>query len=189
MQDQVELFEAAEAQDKRLQRLYHYWKGKCADRLFPDRADIDPLDFHFILGYVTLVDVVDVDLPVANAPGANVPPGGSVAPAAERGQQRHRYYFRLDGSRLAELSGADYTGRYLDELPWPDYVDFVRWTYDEVLRKKRPLGYRRQGNLDEHTFDEETLIFPLGAGHGRVEKLMVAVIPGEIDPAITPVIL
>ena len=52
-----------------------------------------------------------------------------------------------------------------------------------------PLGYRRRGNIDEHTFDEETVIFPLGAGRGRIEKLMVAVIPGEVDPAITPVIL
>jgi len=184
MQDQVELFDAAEAQDRRLQRLYRYWQSKCADRLFPDRADIDPVDFHFILGFVTLVDVIDVDLPVANA----APTGGSTAPP-ERAQPRHRYYFRLDGSRLVELSGADYTGRYLDELPWPDYVDFVRWTYDEVLRKKLPLGYRRRGNIDEHTFDEETVIFPLGAGRGRIEKLMVAVIPGEVDPAITPVIL
>jgi hypothetical protein len=88
-----------------------------------------------------------------------------------------------------ELSGIDYTGRYLDELPWPDYVDFIRWTYDETLRKKRPFGYRRDGNIDEHSFDEETLIFPLGCGRGRIEKLMVAVIPGEVDPVVTPVIL
>lgn len=185
MQDQVELFDAAEAQDRRLKRLYRYWQSKCAGRLFPDRADLDPVDFQFILGFVTLVDVIDVDLPVANT----LPTDAAATATAHVGQQRHRYYFRLDGSRLVELSGADYTGRYLDELPWPDYVDFVRWTYDEVLRKKRPLGYRRRGNIDEHTFDEETVIFPLGAGRGRIEKLMVAVIPGEVDPAVTPVIL
>lgn len=191
MQDQVELFEAADARDKRLLRLYHYWRGKCGDRQFPDRGDLDPIDFRYILGFVTMVDVIDLDLPVANAV-----PGTGKDKASEPGSNRQmppqhgrRYYFRLDGSRLAELSGTDYTGRYLDELPWPDYVDFVRWTYDEVLRKKQPLGYRRQGNIDEHTFDEETLIFPLGAGRGWIEKLLVAVIPGEVDPAITAVIL
>jgi|GEM_PF-670080 hypothetical protein len=191
MQDQVELFEAAEAQDNRLSRLYQYWHGKCGDRQFPDRTDIDPIDFRYILGFVTLVDVIDIDLPVANAgPGSNKEAAsGTGASGRISAQPGRRYYFRLDGSRLAELSGVDYTGRYLDELPWPDYVDFVRWTYDEVLRKKRPLGYRRNGNIDEHTFDEETLIFPLGAGHGRIEKLLVAVIPGEVDPAITSVIL
>lgn len=187
-EDQVELFEAAEALDSRLRRLHAYWQDKCAGRQFPDRADLDPVDFRYILGFVTLVDVVDIDLPVHN----NNPAGGG---AIQSGGGRAasypgcRYYFRLDGSRLAELSGSDYTGRYLDELPWPDYVDFVRWTYDEVLRRKRPLGYRRQGNIDEHTFDEETLIFPLGAGRGRIEKLLVAVIPGEVDPAVTAVIL
>jgi hypothetical protein len=186
MQDQMEIFTASEANDTRLRRLYDYWQDKCADRQFPDRADIDPLDFGYILGFVTMVDVIDIDLPVANTPPGK--PASDMERSAATYQQR-RYYFRLDGSRLAEISGIDYTGRYLDELPWPDYVDFVRWTYDEVLRKKLPLGYRRQGNIDEHTFDEETLIFPLGCGNGRVEKLMVAVIPGEVDPAVTSVIL
>jgi len=182
MQDDVEIFEATEARDPRLQRLYRYWREKCGDRQFPDRIDLDPLEFHYILGFVTMVDIIDLDLPVANAaPAAAVPP--------QNHMPRQRYYFRLDGSRLAEISGADYTGRYLDELPWPDYVDFVRWTYDEVQRKKRPLGYRRKGNIDEHTFDEETIILPLASGHGVIDKLMVAVIPGEVDPADTQIIL
>lgn len=191
MQDQVETFEALEARDPRLLRLHEYWREKCAGRQFPDRADLDPVDFPYILGYVTLVDVIDVDLPVANAaPGRSVDGGyGHGKGSMSLSQPRHRYYFRLDGTRLVELSGADYTGRYLDELPWPDYVDFIRWTYDEVLRRKRPFGYRREGNIDEHSFDEETVIFPLGGGKGQIEKLMVAVIPGELDPAVTPVIL
>lgn len=183
MQDDVEIFEAAEARDPRLQRLYRYWRERCADRQFPDRGDLDPLEFNYILGFVTMVDIIDLDLPVANAA-----PGDRAVPSQNR-LPRQRYFFRLDGSRLAEISGADYTGRYLDELPWPDYVDFIRWTYDEVQRKKRPLGYRRKGNIDEHTFDEETIILPLGCGRGRIEKLMVAVIPGELDPAETQIIL
>lgn len=191
MQDQVEIFEALEARDPRLRRLYEYWQKKCATRQFPDRADLDPLDFPYILGYVTLVDVINVDLPVANAAPDKLADRGSdpTESGILRRQPGHRYYFRLDGTRLVELSGMDYTGRYLDELPWPDYVDFIRWTYDEVLRRKRPFGYRREGNIDEHSFDEETVIFPLGGGKGQIEKLMVAVIPGELDPAVTPVIL
>ena len=63
MQDQVETFEALEARDPRLLRLHEYWREKCAGRQFPDRADLDPVDFPYILGYVTLVDVIDVDLP------------------------------------------------------------------------------------------------------------------------------
>lgn len=179
MQDQIEIFEAAESRDPRLRRLFQYWREKCRDRQFPDRGDLDPIDFRYILGFVTIVDIVDIDLPTAS----NQPHGPSI------GQAKQRYYFRLDGSQLAEISGMDYTGRYLDELPWPDYVDFVRWTYDEVQRRQRPLSYRRQGKLDEHSFDEETLIMPLSDGRGRIEKLLVAVIPGEFDPAETAIIL
>jgi hypothetical protein len=198
MQDQVEIFEAPEARDPRLRRLHDYWREKCGDRQFPDRADIDPVDFPYILGFVTMVDVIDVDLPVRNTapnnPALESPtaPGcapGSPAPKPFPAQPGRRYYFRLDGSHLVELSGIDYSRRYLDELPWPDYVDFIRWTYDEAIRRKRPFGYRREGNIDEHSFDEETVIFPLSSGSGRIEKLMVAVIPGELDPAVTPVIL
>jgi hypothetical protein len=198
MQDQVEIFEAPEARDPRLRRLYDYWREKCSNRQFPDRVDIDPVDFPYILGFVTMVDVIDVDLPVLNAgpnqlvsesPAAAEHGSGSPVPKPSPAQPGRRYYFRLDGSRLVELSGIDYSRRYLDELPWPDYVDFIRWTYDEAIRRKRPFGYRREGNIDEHSFDEETVIFPLGSGSGRIDKLMVAVIPGELDPAVTPVIL
>jgi len=196
MQDQVEIFEAAEAHDPRLRRLHDYWREKCGDRQFPDRGDLDPVDFPYILGFVTMVDVIDVDLPVLNTAPSNPPPQSPAAPERTSGtpalssaQPGRRYYFRLDGSRLVELSGIDYSRRYLDELPWPDYVDFIRWTYDEAIRRKRPFGYRREGNIDEHSFDEETVIFPLGSNSGRIEKLMVAVIPGELDPAVTPVIL
>jgi hypothetical protein len=174
MQDQVEIFEPVDAQDARLQRLYRYWQEKSAGRLFPDRNDLDPLDFPYLLGFVTMVDIIEAH---------------SAPASTELATGRRRYYFRLDGSRLAEISGTDYTGRYLDELPWPDYVDFIRWTYDEVQRRKRPLGYRRHGNIDEHTFDEETIILPLGAGHGHIEKLLVAVIPGQISPAAEAVVL
>jgi hypothetical protein len=186
MQDQVEIFEPADAHDERLQRLYRYWQEKCAGRLFPDRADIDPLDFNYLLGYVTMVDIIEVD---QSPSPTGRPLAGQEANPATSAIARRRYYFRLDGSRLAEISGTDYTGRYLDELPWPDYVDFIRWTYDEVQRRKRPLGYRRHGDIDQHTFDEETIILPLGAGHGQVEKLLVAVIPGQISPVADAVVL
>lgn len=152
MQERLDIFAPAEAQDQRLRRLYGYWLAKAGGRLFPARNDLDPIDFSYILGYITLVDVVVHD---PDKPG--------------------RYRFRLDGSQLV---GVDYTGRYLDELPWPDYVAFVSWSYDRVVVSRSPLGYRRQGDIDHHSFDEETVILPLGTGT-QVDKLMVAVIPRD----------
>ena len=140
--------------DARLQRLYDYWRGRCAGTAMPARTVVDPLDFRYILGYVTLVEV-------------------ELAP--------RRYRFRLDGSILAMLSGMDYTGKYLDELGMPDYIDFVAASYDRVVDNLRPYAYRKQGAFEKKTFNEETLILPLGR-EPTVEHLMVAVIPGDLAP-------
>ncbi|MDY0874184.1 PAS domain-containing protein [Dongia rigui] len=137
-------------QDQRLIRLLAYWQQKCLGRLMPSPADIEPLEFKFILGYVTLVDI-------------------ETAP--------RRYFFRLDGSILASLSGMDYTGKYLDQLGLPEYCDFVAATYDRVIDGRRPYAYRKRGAFDKASFSEETIILPLGKGE-QVQRLMVAVIPG-----------
>jgi hypothetical protein len=147
--------------DPRLQRLFEYWRGRCAEAAMPARSAVDPLDFRYILGYVTLVEV-------------------ELAP--------RRYRFRLDGSILAMLSGMDYTGKYLDQLGMPDYIAFVAASYDRVVDHGLPYAYRKQGAFDTKTFDEETLILPLGRER-TVEHLMVAVIPGDLAPEPGKVVL
>lgn len=140
--------------DPRLRRLCDYWRERCAGAEMPPRDAIDPLDFRYILGYVTLVDVEHTP---------------------------RRYRFRLDGSILASLSGMDYTGKYLDALGMPDYCAFIAASYDRVVDNNRPYAYRKEGAFDKKSFDEETLILPLGRD-GRVLGLMVAVIPGDLAP-------
>jgi hypothetical protein len=147
--------------DQRLQRLLGYWNALRGATAMPRKAAIDPIDFRYILGYVTLVDV-------------------------ER--EPRRYRFRLDGSILARLSGIDYTGRYLDTLEMPDYIDFIAAGYDLVVDGGKPYAYRKEADFDAKTFDEETLILPLGAADA-VTHLMVAVIPGELSPHRDKIVL
>jgi hypothetical protein len=142
-----------ELDDGQLRRLLAYWLEKRGDRLFPAKAEIDPVEFPYILGYVTLVDVE---------------------------QNPRRYRFRLDGSILAALSGTDYTGRHLDELPGEQYVAFIRETYDSVVGSGEPFRYRKNEVLDQQLFSEETLILPLGDNPPKVDMLVVAVIPGDL---------
>ena len=142
-----------EFDDDRLRRLFAYWAEKRGDRRFPTKAEIDPVEFPYILGYVTLVDV-------------------------ER--EPRRYRFRLDGSILVALSGTDYTGRYLDELPGEQYVAFIRETYDRVVDSGEPYRYRKNGLFDQQHFSEETIILPLGDSPPHVDMLVVAVIPGDL---------
>src|SRR3546814_3922323 len=40
-----------------LQRLYAYWQRQRGDRMAPARADIDPVDFRYALGWVNLAEV------------------------------------------------------------------------------------------------------------------------------------
>ena len=142
-----------ELDDSRLRRLFAYWLEKRGDRPFPAKAEIDPVEFSYILGYVTLVDV-------------------------ERDPRRYR--FRLDGSILVALSGTDYTGRYLDELPGEQYVAFITETYDRVIDSGEPFRYRKNELLDQQLFSEETIILPIGDAPPKVDMLVVAVIPGEL---------
>jgi hypothetical protein len=142
-----------EIDDDRLRRLLAYWVEKRGERPFPAKAEIDPIEFPYILGYVTLVDV-------------------------ERDPRRYR--FRLDGSILVALSGTDYTGRYLDELPGAQYVAFIVETYDRVVDSGLPYRYRKNELLDQQLFSEETIILPLGDHPPQVDMLVVAVIPGDL---------
>lgn len=142
-----------ELNDARLRRLFDYWLEKRGDRPFPAKAEVDPVEFPYILGYVTLVDVEP---------------------------SPRRYRFRLDGSILVELSGMDYTGRYLDELPGEEYVAFIVETYDRVVDSGEPYRYRKNGLFDQQHFSEETIILPIGDTPPRVDMLVVAVIPGDL---------
>lgn len=142
-----------EIDDDRLRRLLAYWVEKRGERPFPAKAEIDPVEFPYILGYVTLVDVE---------------------------HDPRRYRFRLDGSILVALSGTDYTGRYLDDLPGAEYVAFIRETYDRVVDSGEPYRYRKNELLDQQLFSEETIILPLGDHPPQVDMLVVAVIPGDL---------
>ena len=80
----------------------------------PTRADLDPIDFRYALGYVVLVDV-----------------------------ERHplRFRFRLYGSGLVNYFGdGDYTGKYADELLPADYAPFVVEAYTAAVEQVSAAG-------------------------------------------------
>ena len=94
-----------------------------------------------------------------------------------------RYHFRLDGSILVELSGQNYTGRYLDELQGElgdQYVAFIKETYDRVVDGGAAYRYHKNDLFDQQYFSEETLILPLGDQPPLVDRLIVAVIPRDL---------
>jgi hypothetical protein len=131
-----------------MRRLYGYWCAKAGTRLFPSRADIDPLDFPYILGWVMLVDVV----------------GDPV-----------RFQFRLYGSAVADHMNFDMTGKFLDEHPDTDYRERIERDWRDTVQRREPTYAIVDGSLEGRRIHFETLRLPLSSNGTDIDMLLVAV--------------
>jgi hypothetical protein len=129
---------AVEIQEARLRQLFVYWRGKCQGEAFPTRAEIDPVDFRFVLGNVFLV-------------------------ALEGDPLVFRY--RLFGMNLARRAGYDLTGRTVEEIPAEDMRAYLRGQYLAMVAQPAPRVDRGERRL-EGLRRFELLLLPL-SGHGR----------------------
>ena len=95
----------------KLSRLFHYWASKCDGDRLPRRGDIDPVDFYYILGSVSLVDIHRDPL---------------------------RLYFRIFGTRHVDRHGYDLTGKWLDEAPVSEMGGLLCDWCREVMESAAP---------------------------------------------------
>ncbi|HVJ43749.1 MAG TPA: PAS domain-containing protein [Dongiaceae bacterium] len=131
-----------------LQRLYDYWRSKWHGSLLPGRADIDPIDFSYALGDITLVDVLYEPL---------------------------RFRFRLDGTRHVEHFGFDMTGRFLDTFPEPGMRQSIHDNYRSIVESREPQRYYRDLTADGRPFRYEALLLPLAGDGKKIDMIMVAI--------------
>lgn len=144
---------AAEIRHPVLRRFFAYWRAKAGDRAMPRRADIDPVDFPYALGYVILVEVERAPL---------------------------RFRFRLYGSALVNYFGdGDYTGRYADELLPPDYAPFVVKAYTEAVAGGVPRHNKRELVAGGQLLIYDALTLPLAdeADPDQIGMLLIVMIP------------
>ncbi|MEK9967583.1 MAG: PAS domain-containing protein [Ferrovibrio sp.] len=142
---------AETVQRPRLLRLLHYWQARRGSKAMPARADIDPMDFSWILGNVSLVDVVrDQDSGL-------------------------RFRFRLTGTRAVQRLGYDMTGRWLEDVPEPGYRLRLQKAYAEVVKARMPLVEQLDMLLDHRVHNYEILRLPLGADGETVDMIVLAV--------------
>lgn len=118
----------------KLDGLYRYWAERRGARPYPSRAAIDPLDLRPMLGNLMLFDVVG---------------------------QPPRFRYRLYGSRLAERSGYDMTGKWIDELPDPDNAAIGNFQLLRLMTARQPISYMRDRVLDGRMCHYEVLALPL----------------------------
>jgi len=133
--------------DDSLRLLYTYWRSKCRGRRMPSRADIDPTEMGFILGWMNLIDVL---------------------------HDPFRFRFRLQGTMLAASSGVEMTGRFLEEHPHPDHRAFLRRIWELTVERREPTLLRHERKITNRSRIYESLRLPLSSDGDAIDMLMVA---------------
>ena len=132
-----------------LQRLYEYWLQRRGGRRFPTRADIDPVDFAYLLGNIMLIDVMRNPL---------------------------RFRTRLHGSEMTRRAQYDLTGKFLDELPIADYRDYVIERCRRLVETCEPVLVQHDRVLDGQHRRYEALWLPFSENGSDVMMLLAALI-------------
>jgi len=137
----------SELRDQRLRRLYGYWLDRHVDGRPPSRAELDPLDFPYAVGFVTLVDVEHEPL---------------------------RFRFRLVASPVTQHLGYELTGRYLDEVPEDEMRGYLDSAYRRLANECIPLHENGERVLDQRIWRHESLLLPCCSPNGAVSLIISA---------------
>jgi hypothetical protein len=137
--------------DPKIRRFVEYWRGKRGAGEFPARADLDPIDFRYVLGDVALIN-------------ASRAPVGSRWP--------WEFHYRLIGAALVERDGYDLTNKPLDALPEPEYRERVRASFIEVCETRTPIHRIRELFLDRRPRRYEAVVMPLASNGHDIDMLV-----------------
>lgn len=130
--------------------LLDYWLSKRRDGVMPARADLDPLDIPKLLPHIMIMEV-------------------------EAGTGRMR--FRLVGTRVVTMFGADNTGKYLDEVDFGEQRPAIMESYETALSGAAPHHRRMEFiNKDGVRFDMERLILPLSPDGGQTVDRLISLL-------------
>jgi hypothetical protein len=146
--------------DSRVRRAYEYWNSARRGRAMPTRSDMDPIDLHFCLGWICLISVTYEPV--------------------------RRFQFRLDGSKIVQLTGVDLTGRFIEEIEPEDYRKLATMIYGRVADTRSPVFIGNMEDWLERGFYMESVALPLSENGVDVTGIMEvicpakALLPGEV---------
>lgn len=156
-------FDAADSKSQLVHVLNAWWNDNRGDRDLPDRDALDPCDLKPLLPHLLISD-------------------------AEHDPFRVRY--RLVGTMVADVTGFNFTGRYLDELISADPAEPWMEHYRAAYSNARPLfGSAYLVTASETMLSYEFGIFPLRNGRDAVEQFIgiedyFGLVPGvqQVEP-------
>jgi hypothetical protein len=122
-----------------------YWFQKRSGRLAPTRADIDPVDIAPLLPRVMLVDV-------------------STDPVDFR--------FRLAGTGLFRIHGAELTNKRALDLEPPAYGALIHRLYCDALERRAPLVHRLLIECETRRSAYLRIILPLSEDGETINRLL-----------------
>lgn len=141
-------FDPSIIRDSRQQRFHAYWREKAAGRDMPRRADIDPVEFPWILGWITLLQ--------PDAAGD--------------------WLFVIDGTNIADTFGIDMTGKRLSEYPRLGVRAMLFETYAMAATTRAPHFVTRDIEHDFRRWRYDGLLLPLSNDSGKVDRLISTVV-------------
>ncbi len=135
-------------EDPILFNLFQYWDRKRGVRPMPARRDLDPVEIPRLLPHLRITEILE-------------------------GCTRFRY--RLVGTAVVEAYGADFTGKYTDELYSGERKLNVERHYRIIHEKKRPMFLRsRYVTLKGYDIIANRLLAPLSDDGVEVDMVITA---------------
>lgn len=135
-----------ESTDERLLGIYRYWCERRGGRRFPGRQDMDPIDFAFALGRVSVIEV-------------------------HREPMNFRY--RLVSTQLTEHLGYEMSGKTIDAIPDPAMREFTRAFYERVVERGEPTYETGAVVISGLGWWHETLALPLATDGETIDMLLI----------------
>lgn len=150
----------ASIEDAELRQAYLTWCSECPGvGHLPAVERLDPSSFMNLLGRLSVIEV-------------------------ERFTVATRFRYRLQGVAVplgtGPLTGEwarDWTGRYLDQVAMPRFVEIASHWFGRVADRCRPVRRVMSGNFDGYELQAyEVLCLPWGSGQ-NTERLLIATRP------------
>jgi len=131
-----------------LQRLFRDWEVRHRS-LYPKRRDFDPVDFRYILGQMSIIEIHREPL---------------------------RFLYRLQGSGMTRYLGFDITGKFMDEAPNRAWAALACKHLEEVATTGVPSVASHFDQLvDDHLWNLEALVLPISRDGTTLDMLISAI--------------